>query len=664
MDKNTLIGLGLIGAILAVFTYVNQPSAEEIEARRMQLEQEAEERRFLEAQQSLVIGDSIPLQFVAQRDSLGEVIVDSLGFTIYRDTVTGRDTTFAATQVMQQDTAPKELTQTAVIEDYTGQTMTIENDKIILHISTLGGGVQSVYLKEHQTYHDFKKNEKGIVTSMQLFNHQESTNQLIFTMDGKEIETKNKRFEVLEESDDHLVLRHVLDGNRSVTFNYSLIPGEYHVNHSIAMNGFDGSVLPQNVFLDWNVDLLQTERLLSEQRRTSTIFFKGINDSYDYLSEFSDDDLNPKVDPEWVAFKQSYFSAIMMPEQGFKKEGTQFIVKNFGEGHEKDSTHIKRYHAKMNLNLPNTGNGEVSMRWFFGPNDYYLLATYNNEVEDIVNLGWGIFRWVNIYAIQPIFTWLSSFGFNMGLAIFLLTLFVKIALTPIQWKMYTSSAKMRILKPQIEELNKKYPNKEDAMKKQMEMMTMYRESGASPLAGCVPMLIQMPILFAVFRFFPSTFELRQQAFLWADDLSSYDSIYDFGFNIPLYGDHISLFTLLMAGTTLIYTVMNSGNMQQPSQPGMPNMKVIMYIFPIMMIFFFNNFASGLSYYYFISTLISILTMVMIKKFFVDEEKLKAKMAAKKATAQSKGKSGGKKSKFQERLEQMQKAQQEKMKGKK
>jgi YidC/Oxa1 family membrane protein insertase len=227
--------------------------------------------------------------------------------------------------------------------------------------------------------------------------------------------------------------------------------------------------------------------------------------------------------------------------------------------------------------------------------------------------------------------------------------------------MYTSSAKMRILKPEVDELNEKYPNKDDAMKKQMEMMTLYRESGASPLAGCVPMLIQMPILLAVFRFFPAAFELRQKPFLWAEDLSSYDSILDLGFNIWFYGDHISLFTLLMAGTTLLYTWMNSGNMQQPQQPGMPNMKVIMYIFPVMMIFFFNNYSSGLSYYYFISTLISILIMLLIKQFFVDEDKLKAKMAERKAAATTKVK---KKSKFQERLEQMQKMQQEQLKQRK
>ena len=218
---------------------------------------------------------------------------------------------------------------------------------------------------------------------------------------------------------------------------------------------------------------------------------------------------------------------------------------------------------------------------------------------------------------------------------------------------------MKILKPEIEELNKKFPDKADAMKKQTEMMSLYKESGASPLAGCLPMLIQMPILLAVFRFFPSAFELRQRNFLWAEDLSSYDSILELGMSIPFYGDHVSLFTLLMAGTTLVYTFVNSGQMSTPQQPGMPNMKIIMYLFPIMMIFFFNNYSSGLSYYYFISTLFSIVIALSIKKFFVDEDKLKEKMAARKVTVNGKGKKT--KSKFQERLEQMQKAQQDKMK---
>jgi YidC/Oxa1 family membrane protein insertase len=254
-------------------------------------------------------------------------------------------------------------------------------------------------------------------------------------------------------------------------------------------------------------------------------------------------------------------------------------------------------------------------------------------------------------------------GIGVGIAILLLTIILKLLLMPIQWKMFVSSVRMKILRPEIEALNAKFPNKEDAMKKQMEMMNLYRDSGASPLAGCIPMLIQMPILLAVFRFFPAAFELRQQPFLWAEDLSSYDSIVDFGFKIPLYGDHISLFTLLMAATTLVYTFMNSGNMQQPTQPGMPNMKVIMYIFPILMIFFFNEYSAGLSYYYFISTLISIIIMVVIKRFFVDEEKLKLKMADRKAKVTNTDGSR-KKSKFQEKLEEMQRKQQEMLKNKK
>jgi YidC/Oxa1 family membrane protein insertase len=234
---------------------------------------------------------------------------------------------------------------------------------------------------------------------------------------------------------------------------------------------------------------------------------------------------------------------------------------------------------------------------------------------------------------------------------------------PVQWKMFVSSVKMKILKPEVDELNAKYPKQEDAMKKQMEMMTLYKESGASPLAGCVPMLIQMPILLAVFRFFPAAFELRQKSFLWAEDLSSYDSILDLGFNIWPYGDHVSLFTLLMSGTTLLYTYMNSGNVQQPQQPGMPNMKFIMYFFPVMMIFFFNNYSAGLSYYYFISTLISILLMVAIKRFFVNEDKLKVKMAERKSQSSANGSKEKKKSRFQQKLEDMQRLQQE-MKKKK
>jgi YidC/Oxa1 family membrane protein insertase len=345
------------------------------------------------------------------------------------------------------------------------------------------------------------------------------------------------------------------------------------------------------------------------------------------------------------------------------KNGSKLTVRNFGESESKFGTHIKNFNSTFILGTIQGSESNFKMNWYFGPNDYDILKASGQGYDEILNFGWGLFRWINIYAVQPIFSLLVDNGIGVGIAIFLLTLILKLILMPIQWKMFTSSVKMRILKPEIDELNSKYPNKEDAMKKQMEMMTLYRESGASPLAGCVPMLIQMPILLAVFRFFPAAFELRQQPFLWAEDLSSFDSIYNLSFSIPLYGDHISLFTLLMSVVTLLYTFMSSGNMQQPTQPGMPNMKIIMYIFPVLMIFFFNNYSSGLSYYYFISTLFSILIMLAIKYFFVDEEKLKLKMAEKKAKNASGGKEK-KKSRFQEKLEEMQRKQQEMLKNKK
>jgi len=401
------------------------------------------------------------------------------------------------------------------------------------------------------------------------------------------------------------------------------------------------------VRLKWAMNFRRTERKLKEQRRITTVCFEQKNDGLDYLSETSDDFSEATDDIEWVAFKQSYFSAILHPDYGFRKEDGRFNIKNFGEGSKREFTNIKEMTTVL---APNFEQNNASFTWYFGPNDYNQLRSYDQGYDDILNYGWGLFRWINLYAVQPIFNLLVSNGIGAGLAILLLTLIIKLILMPIQWKMFVSSVKMRILKPQVEELNKKYPDQSDALKKQSETMALYKESGASPLAGCVPMLIQMPILLAVFRFFPAAFELRQQGFLWAEDLSSYDSVWDFGFNLWPYGDHMSLFTLLMAATTLVYTYLNSGNMQQPTQPGMPDMKVMMYIFPVMMIFFFNDYSSGLSYYYFISTLISILLMIAIKRFFVNEDKLKVKMMARQAKAETSPK---KKSKFQERLEEMQ-----------
>ncbi|MEJ6583734.1 MAG: membrane protein insertase YidC [Crocinitomicaceae bacterium] len=667
MDKNTVIGLVIIGVILSVFTIFNQPSEEELKEK--QAKQELSEKRQ-KANELAVASDekgtkdstsmheTATSSLAAKLGEDGKQLVAENGDLIYIDTISKKEISVT----------PDPTKETAVQVAIEGEIIRMENEKLIIDFDTKGGQISSVLLKEFQTYKNYAKKYNAkksteVENPLVLFKKGDATNHLVIPMDGKELNTSNELFTVKSKSNDRIVFQLKKEGNQTIEFIYQFNKDAYDIDYSINIKGFAGKVTPQNVVLNWKASMRKTERLFTEQRRVSTVCFKYQEEGFSWLSEMGDDEEEAEDKVEWVNFKQGYFSSFLRPENGFSKTGSSFKINTYEDGDDKNWSHIKDFSTSMNLNLKSVDNESVKMNWFFGPNDDKVLSSYDSEYEDVLNYGWGLFRWINIYAVQPVFQFLSSTGMGLGIAILLLTFIIKFALMPIQWKMYTSSAKMRILKPEIEEITAKFPDKADAMKKQMETMSLYKESGASPLAGCVPMLIQMPILLAVFRFFPSTFSLRQESFLWAEDLSSFDSIYDFGFNIWMYGDHISLFTLLMAGTTLVYTHINSGNMQTPQQPGMPNMKVIMYFFPIMMIFFFNNYSSGLSYYYFISTLISILIMIMIKKFFVDEEKLKLKMANRKEASATSTKKKGK-SKFQERLEQMQKAQQEQLKNKK
>ena len=611
MDRNTLTGLVLIGLILTVFSIFNQPSDEDIKKKAKTEQVNAKEKE------------------AAKKET-------------------------AKSSETKTDTKAKKQVKEYLDESVKGEIITLENDKLIIDFNTKGGLVAAVYLKNYKSYFDFaKKNDKPLC----LFKNGDAVNQLVLTSKKGKIYTSKYLFDVKSKSKNAITFELELAKGK-ITQSYYLNKGKFDLDYDIELDGFE-NVTRNNIQFNWQTAFRKSERLFSEQRKVTTICYEQKNDGFSYLSETSSDYLEHEDDLNWVAYKQSYFSSFLKPKEGFSKEGSKMMVKVYEEGAAKNGTHLKDFSSTLSLNFK---NDKASFNWYFGPNDYELLKSYDSNYDDILNFGWGLFRWINIYAVQPIFNLLVSSGIGIGIAILILTIILKTILMPVQWKMFLSSVKMRILKPEVDELNAKYPKPEDAMKKQTEMMTLYRESGASPLAGCVPMLIQMPILLAVFRFFPAAFELRQQPFLWAEDLSSYDSIWDFGINIWPYGDHVSLFTLLMSATTLLYTWMNSGNMQQPQQPGMPNMKVIMYIFPVMMIFFFNNYSAGLSYYYFISTLISILIMVIIKQFFADEDKLRAKMAERKAKAVANPKAK-KKSSFQERLEEMQKKQLE-MKNKK
>ena len=617
MDRNTITGLFLIGLVLTVFSIYNQPSQEEIDAEQKKTEEVVNKKETPDKKQNSNQKAQNPLQKNQKTNSPNKYLN-----TIFKEKV-----------------------------------YTIENDQLRIELSNRGGQINSVYLKKYRSYKNYVDKKDAALC---LFNAGDAINQLIFDVGDKTIYTSGYQCEVLKSDAKSLTFELKIDSSKAIQFVYDLSKDGFDLNHKIDLVGFS-DVASKNIKLNWKTAFRKSERLASEQQRVTTICYEYKKEGYDYLSETSSDFVSPEDDINWLAYKQSYFSSILRPEKGFSKNNAGINVKTYTSTDSKLFSHLKDFSSVLTLVFNQQKQAKFS--WYFGPNDYEILSATNSAYPDILNFGWGLFRWINIYAVQPIFNLIITAGSAIGWAILILTIILKLILMPIQWKMFVSSVKMKILKPEIDTLNAKFPNKEDAMKKQAEMMTLYKESGASPLAGCLPMLIQMPILLAVFRFFPAAIELRQQPFLWAEDLSSYDSIWDFGVNIWFYGDHISLFTLLMAATTLLFTYMNSGNVQQPTTPGMPNMKVIMYIFPFMMIFFFNNYSSGLSYYYFISTLVSILIMIIIKRFFVNEDKLKEKMALRKAKAAANPKEK-KKSRFQLKLEEMQKQQQEMLKNKK
>lgn len=621
MDRNTVIGLFLLGLVLTVFSVYNQPSEAEIAAENKKTEQVEKTKVAPETKKKEALP---PANKMTDAPTIGATVP-------------------ATKKYLNPSTEEKKFI--------------IENDQLLIELTDRGGQVNAVYLKNYKSYTNYVANKKE---NLCLFKSGDATNQLLITEKGQQIKTGNYHCDILKQDKNSITFELKLDSTKSIQFFYAITKKGFSIEHAISLIGFDKDA-SKNIQLDLKTAFRKTERLLSEQRRVSTICYEYKDEGLSYLSETSEDSEPAEDNINWVAFKQSYFSSILHPKNGFSKNNSSFKIDVYDEQSKKDSTHLKDFSSLLSLNFDE--NNSAKFNWYFGPNDYEILTATNANYPDILNFGWGLFRWINIYAVQPIFNVIISLGSNIGWAILILTIILKLILMPIQWKMFVSSVKMKILKPEIDTLNAKFPNKEDAMKKQVEMMALYKESGASPLAGCIPMLIQMPILLAVFRFFPAAFELRQQPFLWAEDLSSYDSIWDFGFNIWLYGDHVSLFTLLMSITTLVFTYLNSGNMQQPTQPGMPNMKVIMYIFPVMMIFFFNNYSSGLSYYYFISTLVSILIMVIIKRFFVNEDKLKEKMELRKAKLSANPKEK-KKSRFQLKLEEMQKLQQEALKNKK
>tara|TARA_B000000565_G_scaffold68504_1_gene47588 strand:+ start:1685 stop:3445 length:1761 start_codon:yes stop_codon:yes gene_type:complete len=517
------------------------------------------------------------------------------------------------------------------------QIKVLENEKIKISISSLGGKISSVILKEFTT-HDSLPLDLFVADSSK-FNLQFFSNELVNTSD--------LNFIAIEELNT-IKMRLMIDSLNYFEYIYSLTKDDYLIDFDINIIGME-NIISKNVNymnLQWEMSAPQTEKSKSNQEMYTGVQYQyNSNNEVDYLSFNSTDEdkINSKLN--WVAFKQQFFSAILIAKDGFQKP-TILSSKKYEK-----SEHIKRMSAVFELPFNHKSEEQLNFQFYFGPNHYKTLKSYGRSFEELIPLGWGIFGWVNQYVVINIFDFLNKYFTNYGIIILLLTIIIKLVLSPFTYKAYLSQAKMKVLKPEIDKLNDKFKGKKDPMKMQQETMNLYRKAGVNPMGGCLPMLFQFPILIAMFRFFPASIELRQKSFLWADDLSSYDSIMSLPFEIPFYGDHVSLFTLLMTISTLMYTRMNTSM----ATGQMAQMKWMMYLMPIMFLGFFNNYAAGLSYYYFLANMITFSQQFLMKRM-IDENAILAQIEKNK-------KNPKKKSSFQKKLEELQKRQEAKMKRK-
>ena len=528
---------------------------------------------------------------------------------------------------------------------------TIETDLARFTISKKGGFIRTVELKKYKTWDQrplylFDSTTSRFGISFFSKNQVVSTGRLYFTVVN---EPKGKTFYKVSHNDSLRFVMRVYankasgqtDSARYIDYVYTFKGNDYMLHFSIDMHGMQG-IIPANMNyleLKWYADLLKEEKTV-DRLNGSTIYFKYYKDNVDYLSEKKDEDKTIKAKLKWVSFKQRFFSSTIIANPYFN-DG---ILKTHKvKEHPPVPHYLKSVSADLTVPFNVMLDNKIPLSFYFGPNDFTIMKAYHLDLEHQIPIGWGFFllAWINKWIVIPIFNWLGSYGWNYGIVILVMTILIKLFLFPIAYKTYLSSAKMRVLKPEVDAINAKYPKKEDAMKKQQAIMDLYRKAGANPASGCVPMLLQMPILFALFEFFPSAIQLRQQAFLWAHDLSSYDSILHLPWNIPFYGDHVSLFTLLMTISTIMYTYMNNKMMGSQTQT-MPGMKTMMYLMPIMFLGIFNNYASGLSYYYFLANIITFLQMWLFR-YAINEDKLRKQIEANK-------KKPRKKSGFQKRLE--------------
>lgn len=604
MDKNTITGLVLIGLLLIGFSYFSRPNEE----------QQAAWKKY---------NDSIAI--VQQQAEAIRAKTEAALANEKEETATDSTATFF--RAMNGN------------EAFT----TIENELVKIVLTNKGGRVYSATLVK-----GYKDQEKKPLV---LFDQKDVDMNFYFYNKKEAIQTKDLYFLPVNQTNNSVTMRLLSDDASYIDFTYTLQPGSYLMDFTIQAKGMEDklSATTHYVDMEWKQHSRQHERGFTYENRLSNITYKYVNDNTDNLSESKDDEKSVPERLSWIGFKNQFFSSVWIADKSFEKS----VLKSKLD--QKESGYIKDYSSEMSTFFDPKGNEATTMHMYFGPNHYKTLKAFDKdrdnkwELENLVYLGWPVIRWINKYVTINIFDWLTSWGLSMGIVLLIMTLIVKIVVFPATWKTYISSAKMRVLRPHIEEIGKKYPKQEDAMKKQQETMALYSKYGVSPMGGCLPMLLQFPILMALFMFVPSAIELRQQSFLWADDLSTYDNIITFPFHIPFLGDHLSLFCLLMTITSILNAKFTASQ-QETGQPQMAAMKWMMYLMPVMFLFILNDFPSGLNYYYFLSTLISVLTMIVLRRT-VNEDKLLAQLEAVKEKNKNKKKSG-----FAARLESMQKEQ--------
>ncbi len=611
LDIKSIIGFVLIFVILIFWFYLNQPTPEELEAQQAQQEQVEAQQEEEEPEKTTVLEQpAVDLQ-------------DSLALANYQKSVGD----FGYTPVREGVTV-------------------LENDLLYLEINNKGGQITEARMKEFVTY-----------DSIPVYLVKEGNADFglsLTTTDNRVLQTNTLFFEPqMSQNGDNQVLsmKAKVSENQYLEYRYEMKPGDYLVDFTIRSQGLNGIInATQPVNMKWQLRGIRHNKSVQYENRYTRLTYHHEDGKISKLSESSDDE-ETEAKVKWLSYRQHFFSSILATDTPF--ESAVLTSKNLVEEESKETLFTKEYTSETPLSLT-AGELSHSLYWYYGPTDVQVLDDYKDlGLADSIPFGWGIFGWINRQVFTPFYGFLSSF-LPFGLAIVVMTIIVRVLMSPVTYKSYLSQAKMKVLKPEITELNEKH--KDNAMKRQQATMKLYNKAGVSPMSGCVPALLQLPIFYALFMFFPTSFALRQKSFLWAEDLSSYDTILELPFTIPFYGDHVSLFPILASVAIFFYMMMTTGQNMQ-TQPGMPNMKVIMYISPLLMLFFFNNYASGLSLYYFVSNLITILIMLTIKNVILDQDKIHAQIEEKK-------KQPKKENRFQRKMRQMmEQAEEQKKTGK-